>query len=59
MASTGVRPMLAEMSSTGPGPAPRVKSPRGAAASRVAPGCSVSFRKRLTAPNGSRLTLIR
>ena len=59
MDSSGVTPIPAEMSRTGPSAASRTKSPRGAAASRTAPGRRLRRRYLLAAPCNSCLTLIR
>ena len=59
MDSTGVTPMPAEISSTGPVPSSRVNSPRGAATSSSAPGSRCWCSQPLATPCGSRLTLIR
>jgi hypothetical protein len=59
MASTGVTPIPAAISSTGPVPASRVNSPRGAATSSSAPAARCWFSQPLAAPCGSCFTLIR
>ena len=55
MDSIGVTPMPAETSSTGPAPSPSTNSPRGAATSRTAPGCSVAVQ--VAADHAVRLAL--